>query len=261
MSLRRYSAQLYPLGTVAAVLLLWELGVRLFRVPAYLLPPPSQVLVEVYRQWKPLTTHAAATMFEILLGFVASAIVGVGLGLAVVSSRVVERALYPLLVTSQTIPKVAIAPLFVIWFGFGITPKILIIFLIAVFPIVINTVLGLRMVSREMVYLIQSMGGGQREILRRVAVPMALPAIFTGLKIAAALAVVGAIVGEFVGSDRGLGYLLTVANGNMDAKLVFAAVLVLSVVGLVFFFAVEALEALAVPWNRGRSATARLERL
>jgi NitT/TauT family transport system permease protein len=246
---------------MAVVILLWEVGVRAFSVPAYLLPPPSAVLAEVARQWRPLTVHATATMIEVLIGFSLSAVVGIAFGVAVVTSPLMERGVYPLLVSAQTIPKVAIAPLFVIWFGFGIMPKILIIFLIAVFPIVINTVLGLRMLSREMVYLILTMGGGHRELLRRVALPMALPAIFTGLKVAAALAVVGAIVGEFVGSDRGLGYLLTVANGNMDAKMVFAAVLVLSVLGLVFFIAVEALEALMVPWNRGRSATARMERL
>ena len=258
---RRYPDKVYPVATGLLVLVIWEATVAALRVPPYLLPAPSGVVAELVRQWDTLVSHAATTMIEVVVGFTMSLVTGILLGLAIVNWRLVERSLYPLLVSSQTIPKVAVAPLFIIWFGFGITPKILIVFLMSVFPVVINTVLGLRMVNREMIYLVQSMGGGRGEIFRRVALPVALPAIFTGLKMAAVLAVVGAIVGEFVGSDRGLGYVLTVANGNLDAKLVFATVLALSTFGLLLFFLVELAEWVFVPWNRNRSATARMEQL
>jgi len=252
---------LYAPLTVCAVLVAWEAGVRLFRVPPYLLPAPTVVLAEVGRKWQLLLVHAGTTIGEVLLGFLLSAFVGILLGLAVVSSRAVEQGVYPILLSAQTIPKVAVAPLLVIWFGFGVLPKILIIFLVAVFPIVINTVVGLRMVTPELVYLIRSMGGGRAEVLRRVSLPMAMPAVFAGLKVGAALAVVGAIVGEFVGADRGLGYLLTVASGNMDAKLLFATLVVLSAFGLLFFLLVEVAEWAILPWNRGRSATLRLDQV
>jgi NitT/TauT family transport system permease protein len=252
---------LYSPLTVCAVLIAWEAGVRVFRVPAYLLPAPTVVLAEVGRQWRLLLTHAGTTIGEVLVGFLVSTVVGILLGLAVVSWRLVEEAIYPILISAQTIPKVAVAPLLVIWFGFGVLPKILIIFLVAIFPVVINTVVGLRMVNPELVYLIRSMGGGRAEVLRRVSLPMAMPAVFAGLKVGAALAVVGAIVGEFVGADRGLGYLLTVASGNMDAKLLFATLVVLSAFGLLFFFMVEVAEWVILPWNRGRSATLRLDQV
>jgi NitT/TauT family transport system permease protein len=161
----------------------------------------------------------------------------------------VELSLYPLLVAFQTMPKAAIAPIFVVWLGTGITSKVLIAFAIAFFPIVIDTVVGLRAAQPETIHLIRSMGANAFQVFWYVRFPNALPAIFGGLKVASTLAVVGAIVGEFVSADRGLGYLVLVANGELNTRLVFACVLMLTVLGMVFYFLLEGLEKLVVRWH------------
>jgi NitT/TauT family transport system permease protein len=157
--------------------------------------------------------------------------------------------LYPLLVAFQTIPKAAIAPVLIVWLGTGIMSKILIAFAISLFPIVVDTIIGLRSSQPETIYLARAVGATPFQVFRHVRFPNALPAIFGGLKVASTLAVIGAIVGEFVSSDTGLGYLLLVANGELDTRLVFACVLVLTALGLIFFFAIEALERVFVSWH------------
>jgi len=158
-----------------------------------------------------------------------------------------SRSILPLLVSSQAMPKVAVAPLFLVWFGFGLLPKVLIAFLIAFFPIVINTAVGLAAIEPEKIYLARSMGFGATATFFKIRLPNALPAIFGGLKISITLAVVGAVVGEFVGGDAGLGYLLMVANGSMDTQLLFAGIVALTVLGVVFFLLIELAERLAIP--------------
>jgi len=153
----------------------------------------------------------------------------------------------PLLISSQAMPKVAIAPLFLVWFGFGLVPKVLIAFLIAFFPVVINTAVGLAAIEPEKIHLARSMGFGAVDTFFKIRLPDALPAIFAGLKISITLAVVGAVVGEFVGGDAGLGYLLMVANGSMDTQLLFAGIVCLTILGVAFYLLVELAERLAVP--------------
>jgi NitT/TauT family transport system permease protein len=184
-----------------------------------------------------------------VLGFVLAVVVGLPLGALVVYARPVELAIYPLLVAFQTIPKAAIAPILIVWLGTGITSKILIAFAISFFPIVVDTIIGLRSSQPETIYLARSMGATPFQVFRYVRFPNALPAIFGGLKVASTLAVIGAIVGEFVSSDKGLGYLVLVANGDLNTRLVFACVLVLTLLGLVFFFVIEALERVCVRWH------------
>ena len=181
-----------------------------------------------------LIKQSLGTTVEILLGFALSVAVGVPLAFAIYLWRPFERVVYPLLISSQAVPKVAVAPLFLVWFGFGLVPKVLIAFLIAFFPVVINTVMGLAGLEREKVYLAQSMGD-------------ALPSIFAGLKISITLAVVGAVVGEFVGGEGRLGYLLLIANGNMDTALLFAGIVALTVLGVVLFGLIGLLERLVLP--------------
>jgi NitT/TauT family transport system permease protein len=192
-----------------------------------------------------------------VLGFALSIVVGVPLALAIFLWPPFARSVYPLLVSSQAIPKAAVAPLFVVWFGFGLLPKVLIAFLIAFFPIVINTVVGLASLEPEKIQLARSMGFGPSKIFFKIRLPSALPAIFGGLKIAITLAVVGAIVGEFVGGDSGLGYLLMQANGSMDTPLLFAGLVGLTLIGVALFLLVELAERLAIPWHtsaRGEGA-------
>ena len=240
---------LLPFIAVIAFLVLWSAGVRVFEIPDYLLPAPEDVIRRIARDWYVLARNASYTVQSVLSGFAAAVLVGVPLAFAVVLSRSVERVAMPFLVMSQTIPKVAIAPILVVWLGFGILPKIAIVFLIAFFPIVVSTVVGLKSVESDMIDLLRSMGARTLKIMLRVRGPTALPQMFAGFKIAICLSVVGAIVGEFVGSDKGLGYLLLTATGTLDGTLVWSALLILIAIGIVLFAMVSKLERLAIPWH------------
>jgi NitT/TauT family transport system permease protein len=237
---------LYPIGVVLGVLVVWEAGTRMLGVPVFLLPPPSAIAVSFIAN-APLLLHGWITTAEILLGFALSIVVGIPLALAIFLWPAFSRSILPLLVSSQAMPKVAVAPLLLVWFGFGLLPKVLIAFLIAFFPIVINTAVGLASIEPEKIYLARSMGFGATATFFKIRLPNALPAIFGGLKISITLAVVGAVVGEFVGGDAGLGYLLMVANGSMDTQLLFAGIVALTVLGVVLFLLVELAERLAIP--------------
>ncbi len=193
---------------MVAVLVVWEAAARVFSIPPYLLPAPSAIVLSMDTNSAVLIKESVGTTFEILLGFALSVAVGVPLALAIYLWRPFARAVYPLLVSSQAVPKVAVAPLFLVWFGFGLLPKVLIAFLIAFFPVVINTAMGLAALEREKIYLAQSMGLGPFATFFKIQLPNALPSIFAGLKISITFAVVGAVVGEFVGGQGGLGYLL-----------------------------------------------------
>jgi len=239
----------YPLLTTLALFVAWEAVARLGAISPFLLPAPSEVVVTSIRELPLLLHMSFYTAGEFLLGFLLAVVVGLPLGALIVYARPVEQALYPLLVAFQTVPKAAIAPIFIVWLGTGITSKVLIAFAIAFFPIVIDTVVGLRSAQPETIYLVRSMGANAFQVFWFVRFPNALPAIFGGLKVASTLAVVGAIVGEFVSADKGLGYLVLVANGELNTRLVFACVLMLTVLGIAFFFLIEALERFVVRWH------------
>ncbi len=243
----RLSAILYPIAVVLAIVILWEAGTRAFSVPRFLLPAPSAVLLSLASNAGLLMTHGWITSLEILLGFGLSIVIGVPLALAIFLWPPFSRSVFPLLVSSQAMPKVAIAPLVLVWFGFGLLPKVLIAFLIAFFPVVINTAVGLASIEPEKIHLARSMGLGGAATFFKIRLPNALPSVFAGLKISITLAVVGAVVGEFVGGDAGLGYLLMVANGSMDTPLLFADLVLLTVLGVVFFMLVELAERLVIP--------------
>jgi NitT/TauT family transport system permease protein len=238
-----------PLVLATVVVVAWEFGVRLAHVPAYLLPPPTAIFQSLLNDWKVIYLNIYPTLVAIIGGFVLSVVIGIPLATLIVFSRLAERLLYPPIIASQAVPKVAIAPLFVVWMGFGMLPRIWIAFLIAFFPVVIDTVIGLRSVQPEMLQLGRSMGGGTLRMFLSLRLPNALPNIFAGLKVAIALAVVGAITGEFVGSQSGLGYLLTSASGQMDTALVFAVLVVISVIALLLFMVIEAVEKRVIPWH------------
>lgn len=246
---RLWLARASPFLVVLGVLAAWEAGVRFGGVPAYLLPPPSSIVARIARDWRMLAGHAWVTAGEVLAGYALAVVVSIPLAALLARFRPLENALYPLLVASQTIPKVAIAPLLVVWFGFGLLPKILIVFLICFFPIVVDALVGFRSVPREVLWLSRSMGASQWKTFTKISIPAALPHIFAGLKVASTLAVVGAVVGEFVAADRGLGYQLIVANGVMDVQLSFSLLIVLSVLGVVLHAALDLLERAALPWH------------
>jgi NitT/TauT family transport system permease protein len=245
----RVAHALTPLVSIAAVLVIWAIAVRVFSIPDYLLPAPQDVAMRIVKERSLLLHHGAYTVMSVLVGFLTSVAIAVPLAFCIVLSRRIERVTMPLLVMSQTIPKVAIAPILVIWLGFGILPKIAIVFLISFFPIVVSTVAGLKNVESDMIDLVRSMGARTGKIMLRVRGPSALPQMFAGFKIAICLAVVGAVVGEFVGSDRGLGFLLLTSTGSLDGTLVWAALFILIAVGMTLFAIVVKLERLTIPWH------------
>jgi NitT/TauT family transport system permease protein len=235
------------LGCLAA----WEAAVRYFDVPIYLVPAPSQITGQLLVSYPQFLQATFSSAVSIIVGFGLAVIVGIPAATMMIYSKVFRRSIYPILLTAQVLPKVALAPLFIVWFGFGLLPKVLMTFLISFFPIVIDSLIGLNSVRPESLLLLRSMGGTRWQAFWKVRLPTALPSIFGGLRVAITFAVVGTIVAEFVGSDSGLGYILVVARGNLDTLTVFAAILWLIAIGFLFYFAVEVAERLCI---KGRAA-------
>lgn len=241
---------LMPALSILIVLVLWEGIVRVFNVPVYMLPAPSSVAEVAIGESPLLFRHALSTTWAILLGFGLAFLIGIPIATLMIYSQGFSRAIYPILITAQVLPKVALAPLFIVWFGFGLIPKVVMTFLIAFFPIVVDTLAGLSAVRPESLMLLRSMGGSRWQSFWKVRLPTALPHIFSGLKIAMTFAVVGAIVAEFVASESGLGYVLVEARASLNMVLVFAAIIWLIAIGFIFYFAVEYAERIFV---KGRS--------
>lgn len=245
----RRDGVLLPVLMVVGLAIAWDLSVRFFKLPPYLLPAPGDVLARIGHDWPSFVHNGWATLQIILIGFGFSVVLGIAIALLVVLNRTAERIVMPIIVGTQTVPMIAIAPLFVVWLGFGMTPKVLVTFLISFFPVVISTVAGLRAVEPDMIDLVRSMGGGSLLVLRKVRVPAALPQMFSGLKIAITASVIGAIVAEFVGSDTGLGYVLVTSTASMDGPLVWAALLILIGMGVLLFVLMAQMERLVIPWH------------
>ncbi len=239
----------YPATAIFCSIAAWQIAIWAFSVPAYLLPPPAGVARRLYEDFGFLTYHSWITTLETLGGFFLSIVIGIPLGIILVWSRTLERAIMPLLVVSQAFPKVAIAPLIIIWFGLGLFPKILIAFSVAFFPIVVSTIAGMRSVDADLNDLARSMQASSLKTFLKIRLPFAMPQIFSGLKVAIAFATVGAVVGEWVGAESGLGYLLLSANANLDTTLLFAVLVALMVIGLILYYAVEVAERLMIPWH------------
>jgi NitT/TauT family transport system permease protein len=243
------SDTLWFIGTLALALLAWEYIVKWRDIPRYLLPPPSSIFRTAVKQHEVLLHNTYVTGKEVVLGFAFACLVGVPLAAGIVYSRILDRIFSPLLVVVQTIPKVALAPLFVVWLGHGLTPKIFVACTIAFFPIVIDTSVGLRSANPGSVELVRSMGASRWQTFRKVQFPGALPNIFGGLEVAITLAVVGAVVSEYIAANEGLGYLQLTASGILNTPLLFASVIAMSLLGLVLFRAVQIVERLVIPWH------------
>jgi len=241
-----------PAAFLVAITLLWWLVTAQGWVKPYLIPSPGAVIHEFGTDAGLLAHHSLVTLTETIVGFIVAAAVGLLCAVLIVYSRGVERTLYPLLLAAQVVPKIAIAPLFVVWLGFGITPKILVAVLIAFFPVVISGVAGLRSVDPELLDLAATMGANPWSSFVKIRFPGAIPHIFAGLKVAVTLAVVGAVVGEFVGANSGLGYIVMSSNGNLNTPQLFAALIAMSLIGIVLFAVLEIAERYAVPWRAAR---------
>jgi NitT/TauT family transport system permease protein len=244
------SAVAWPLTSFAALLLAWEWLVPMAGIPEYILPIPSAFFERLWTDKALIFQHTLVTANEIVLGFLMAAVISIPLGYVIVSVRILEKAIYPVIVFFQLVPKIAIAPLFVVWFGFGLFPKVLLTFLLCFFPTLVASMTGFRALDERVLYLTRSMGASAWQTFRYVRVPAALTYIFSGLKVSAVFAATGAIVGEFVGANAGLGYLLLRGTSFLDMPLIFACLVALSVVGIVFSYLVDGLEVLLMPWQR-----------
>ena len=239
--------------------LLWEAVVRFFHIREYILPAPSQIATAIVRYRVELLPALLYTSQSLFSGFLLALVAGVVLALQVAFSTFVQRAVYPLIVVSQLVPKVALAPIFVIWFGFGLLPKVMIVFLLSFFPVVLNGIVGLRSIDQDVINLTRSTGAKAIDVFFKVRLPSALPTFFAGFKLAAISATVGAVIGEFIGSDAGLGYIILTANGQMETDYSFASIVLLTGLGLVLYFAVESLERILLPWHISQRASVAQE--
>jgi NitT/TauT family transport system permease protein len=237
------------LAAAIGLVAVWQLSVQLLAIPDYLLPGPRAVVAMVLSERALILQHGLITLYEAGLGFTLALVFAVPVSVIIVWSKVAEKTLLPLMVFLQTVPKVAIAPLFIIWFGFGPFPKVLISFLLAYFPIVIEMVTGLRDVNPTVLDLARSMSVTPFQTFTKIRIPNSLPYLFSGLKLGALLSLVGAIVAEFMGSMDGLGYLVLYANDRMDTTLCFAVLLVLLLLGKALFSLVEWVERHAIAWH------------
>jgi ABC-type nitrate/sulfonate/bicarbonate transport system permease component len=239
-----------PSLLIAALLAVWEAAVRLTRTPEWLLPAPGAVARALVEDRDILLPNAAVTLGEVLLGFAVAVVSGIGLGIAVYRSPTLERVLYPIIIASQTIPIPALAPLLLVWFGYGLLPKILVTALVGFFPIVVNTVEGLRGTDRDVINLFRSFGASPAVVFRLAEFPSSLPAIFAGARIAVAICVIGAIFGELVGAKAGLGYLMTRAIAQFQTPRLLAAIVILSAMGIGLFALIGLIERWLLPWRR-----------
>lgn len=256
---RHLARWLGPALLVAALIAAWQGAVVLFAIPAWKLPAPSAIAAELVVSRALYLKHTWVTLMEVLLGFGAALATGVLLATLIAYYRTLQRAVYPLVIASQTIPIIVIAPLLLIWVGYGITPKIIVVILIAFFPITVNTVDGLRSVDTDMVNMMRTLGASRWQIFTKVQVPTALPFLFSGTKIAVTFSVIGAVIGEWVGASAGLGYLTRISVPLFLTARAFGAVVLLAGMGITLFVSVALLERLLLPWYHTEQRQRALE--
>ncbi len=235
---------------VVAIFILWEVLVNIQNIPDWLLPPPSEIFKSLYLDFSKLLDHTLVTLQEILIGFFVALIFGFAIASAIGLSNTVEKSLYPFLISLQTIPIIVIAPMLLVWVGYGLLPKIIVVALISFFPIVVNTADGMKSLDTDMKKLLLTMGASKWQIFRKIMVPSSLPYLFSGVRIAVSLSVIGAVIGEWVGSSEGLGYLMIRSKPQFLTELVFASIFILSAIGIGLFLLVGILEKLIIPWYR-----------
>jgi NitT/TauT family transport system permease protein len=231
----------------------WELAIYLFEIPDYILPAPSAIAKSLYNGFASgiFVYNLLITAIQTLAGFFLAAILGTALGAVVAQFDIVERVVYPWLVALQALPKIAIAPLIIIWAGYGIMSKVIIVALVAIFPVLVNTIMGLKSCDQGKLDLMRALGAGRWETFRSVRLPNALPFIFAGLNVAIVLAILGSIVGEFVGSKAGLGNLILEANFQFDVARIFAVLVILGAFGVVLSKLMGVVQDYFLFWNKG----------
>jgi NitT/TauT family transport system permease protein len=249
---RRAEAAL-PWIVALALALIWEAAVRGFAVPEFLLPAPSAIGASMAKWWWPLLDSSARTLLNTVLGFALAVAFGLALGVAIGASPLLYRALYPLLIGFNSVPKVAVVPVLVIWFGSGIVPAVITAFLISFFPVVVNVATGIATVEPELRDVLRALGAGRLDIIRKVGLPRAMPYFFASLKVAITVAFVGSIIAETVAGNQGVGHLMLVASSRFDVPLVFAGLVVTGAMGVAMYALAAALEARTTGWaTRGQ---------
>ncbi|BBK30769.1 NitT/TauT family transport system permease protein [Stella humosa] len=246
-----------PTASGIGGLLLWELAVHAFELPSYLLPAPSEVAMVMVQKWRLLLDQLVYTAFAATVGFVIALGIALGLGAMIAASPFVERVIYVWLVVFHAIPKVVVAPLLLVWIGFGLKSSIIFVVVFTFFPMLVNTVAGLRSADPDLLLLARSMGGSAWQVLRKIRIPAAMPSIISGIKISITLAPLGAVIGEFVASNKGLGHMLIQSVGSLEVPVAFAAVTVVSVLGILVWYLAEFVERATIPWHasqRGRAS-------
>jgi NitT/TauT family transport system permease protein len=238
-----------------SLIALWELAVRLFHIPLYIIPPPSLILVEYVRHFPRIWDYTLVTGMETLSGFAVSILLAVPLSMCVAFSPLLRRTFYPLAVTLEMVPKIVFAPIFVTWFGFGFLPKILIVFLVCFFPILLNGILAFTSLSVDLTRFCLSTGAGPLRTFLKVRLPAALPQLFVGIKGAAVNATVGATIAEWIGGDAGLGYYVQIASGELRMDIAFAIIIMLAALGLLLFWVVVLAERWLIPWHVSQHAS------
>lgn len=245
---RTVEAIAYPIVGIVAVLGLWQAYVTVFAVNPIVLPGPIAIAEASVRHFDTLLEQTWPTLAESIYGFALAVLIGVPLAVCVANSRILNLTFYPILIATQSIPKVAVAPIILVWFGTGMESKLVIAFLVAFFPIVVDTATGLRATPPGLLELARSVSASPSQTFWKVQFPAAMPFIISGAKVAVTLAVIGAVIGEFVGSESGLGYLILVSSSQSRTPVAFAALVVLTLMSIVLYYAVEFVERLMVPW-------------
>jgi NitT/TauT family transport system permease protein len=237
-----------PLLTLFLLIVAWQVATMVFDTPSWMIPSPLLVIDMGIKWSDELPYHTAITLYETLAGYIVSILLGIPIAVAIVYSTILQRTIYPILLALQSVPKVALAPLLIMWVGHGELPKIIVVFLVCFFPIVVSATSGMRSVPPELLDLARSLSARPLKVFVKIRFPYALPHIFVGLKVAITLAVIGAVIGEFVGSSRGLGYLIVISSAQFNTALAFTSMFLLTAISIVLYYFIEWLERLIVPW-------------
>ena len=245
---KKFINNIYPLAFFLLLVALWEIISRTGSMPAYILPAPSTIIYSLAVNFKLMRIHILVTVFETLSGFAAAVLLGILIAILMDGIPFIKKVLYPLIVTSQTIPIITVAPLFIIWFGYGYLPKIIIVVLICFFPISVSFLQGLGSVDPDLINLLNSMGAGKYKIYRIVKFPAALPSLFSGLKIAATYSIMGATIGEWVGGKDGIGVYMLRAKFSFATDKVFGAIIVITFLSIILLKLIEFIEKKSMPW-------------
>ena len=260
-AMARFQAWGVPALILLGLVGLWEIWVQVWDVPKWQLPPPSEIGRELSASRLLLWHHMLVTLQEIVLGFAAALVAGLVLAAGIAYSRVLERSVYPIVVASQTIPIIAIAPLLLIWVGYGIMPKVIVVALICFYPIAVNSVDGLKAVDPDMVNMMKTLGASRWQVFHKLQIPTAMPFMFSGIKVGISVSVIAAVIGEWVGGSAGLGYLITYSQPLFLTSRVFAAIFVLSVMGISLFLLAGFLERIMLPWYHTEKRARSMDRM